>query len=473
VLTSTGLSDSYFYGIRRWPYGPSNPLTFRHIEHGQALPPGFDYFDWKTRSAFNAEVHSAGEVWASALWDCARSILINRSDLTFTENRAHIAEYLVAGMKLTPADPTFTEARDSLLLAMRALDRTDFALCRVAFAARGMGSGSLSPGRNSKGLSHVLESFANDNFAVNVVETSLKDNISSIDNDGILDQGETGTLSVRIKNTGFKPIRKLRLRVVGSPDYDIGRGVRIRRLMPGSERTIELPVTLLHDRDYDLTDFHLVWKAKRGRDRATGNLFLNHRTQYDIRDWKGADGAEFPETFTDWQIEELSITSNMDLAWKRQEIDGNAVYAAGEKFASFDHALVSPPILVSDEFDFRITFDHAFQFQRTLPDGFVANKGTGLLDISTDDGASWNNLTSFSGNSAGFPLLAGEEINLGAGYELQTVRLRFRLQSTTATQYDGVSLVYIPVDEAWHIDNIQFWGIFGKPLTMVFDEDGF
>jgi len=129
--------------------------------------------------------------------------------------------------------------------------------------------------------------------------------------------------------------------------------------------------------------------------------------------------------------------------------------------------------LVSDEFDFRITFDHAFQFQRTLPDGFVANKGTGLLDISTDDGASWNNLTSFSGNSAGFPLLAGEEINLGADYELQTVRLRFRLQSTTATQYDGVSLVYIPVDEAWHIDNIQFWGIFGKPLTMVFDEDGF
>ncbi len=471
VTTSTGLSDSYFYGIRRWPYGPSNPFSFRHIEHGKPLPAGYDYFDWKSRSLYNSEIHTAGEVWAATLWDCAHSIFVSRTDIGFEANREHIAEYLVAGMKLTPVDPTFTEARDGLLLAMQALDKEDYALCRAAFVARGMGSGSLAPDRESEGLGNVVESFSDDDFAVSVVESSLKDDIRSFDNDGVLDQGETGTLTVTIRNTGFRNIRKLRLSPSRSANYRIRSKRTVRHLMPGDERVIKFKVRLTHDRDYDLTGFQLKWNARNRRDRGDGVLSINHRTQFDLRNWSGPDDAEFPETFSDWREEELMPTPHMDTIWGRLSVGGNTVYAAGDAYASYDQALESPPLLVSGVTDFHVTFDQAYQFQGGF-DGTMVDKGIGSLEISIDDGGTWVELESFTGNSPGFPSLVTRDVNLGAAYALQTVRLRFRLLSQTATLYDGASNVAFPVEEAWYLDNIQFHGVLDEPLSRVIDEDG-
>jgi len=472
VATSTGLADSYFYGIRRWPYGASNPFTFRHIQHGEPLPAGFDFFDWKTRSLMNAELHTAGEIWAASLWDCARAIFVDRSDRFFAENRARIAEYLVAGMKLTPLDPTYTEARDALLLAMHASDQKDFKLCRASFAARGMGSGSLSPSRDSKGLRPVLESFANDDLSVNVVASSLVDDRRSIDHDGILDHGETGTLRITIKNTGFNRIKNLRVSPVRSREYELRPARQVRNLMPGDEKTLRFRTRIRHTRNYDPTQFIFKWRANSRGAHAVGRFRVTQRTQFDIRPWKGADNAEFAETFSDWRIDELIPARSMDPSWKRRDVGGNGVYAAGEKFARYDQALVSPPLSVTGEFDFRVGFDQAFQFQRTLSDGTVLNKGIARVDISNDDGASWINIATYSGNSTAFPGLAPEELNLGSTYAMQTVRLRFRLQSDTAMVFSAGTTTAFPVDEAWFLDNIQFFGISGEPLTRVFDEDG-
>ncbi len=178
VIAGTAPADSHFYGIRRWPYGPSNPFTFAHIEHGVALPgPASDFYDWKGRSRFNSEVHTAGEIWAAATWDCFRDIFSERAERGFDANRRLLAGYIVAGMLATPPNPTFTEARDGLLTAIRVADRDDYGTCRAAFAARGLGAGAVSPERFAADHAGVVESFDEGPLAMSLVTSSLDDSI--------------------------------------------------------------------------------------------------------------------------------------------------------------------------------------------------------------------------------------------------------------------------------------------------------
>ncbi|TIC87553.1 hypothetical protein E8D34_10595 [Nocardioides sp. GY 10113] len=153
-------SPSYF-GIRRMPYStdPSiNGLSLRHISDGQALP-SVPLINLPP----NSEVHNAGEVWASMLWDCYASLLERTTgddpELTFAQAKRRMTDYLVASLKLTPAEPTFLEARDALLMAARAVDVTDYERFVEAFAGRGAGVGAVAPERSSSTLQGVVESY--------------------------------------------------------------------------------------------------------------------------------------------------------------------------------------------------------------------------------------------------------------------------------------------------------------------------
>ncbi|MFM9962823.1 MAG: M36 family metallopeptidase [Planctomycetaceae bacterium] len=140
-------------GIRRFPYSfdmAVDPLTLGNFNGG--FP--------------NNEVHNAGEIWASALWDM-NWLLINGinspdcngnttpgygfdPDLYNGTGGNNIALQLVTdGLKLQPANPTFIEARDAILQADMinnggANQRAIF----TAFARRGFGF-SASAGPNS------------------------------------------------------------------------------------------------------------------------------------------------------------------------------------------------------------------------------------------------------------------------------------------------------------------------------------
>ena len=69
MVTGTAPFDTYYHGVRRYPYSidmQRNPLTFGLIADGVPLPANVPVFDWRGRSRYNTEVHAAGEVWASA-----------------------------------------------------------------------------------------------------------------------------------------------------------------------------------------------------------------------------------------------------------------------------------------------------------------------------------------------------------------------------------------------------------------------
>jgi hypothetical protein len=156
------LNNAYYFGIRRYPYSrdmTKNPLTFRHITDGVALPAG-PARSPTNGASLNSEVHNAGEVWASMLWECYSNLLNDTARLTFAQAQDRMKRYLVAGYKMMPADTTFVVARDALLAAMLAQDPQDHDLCLAGFAKRGLGVGAIAPDSYSLDNAGVVESFA-------------------------------------------------------------------------------------------------------------------------------------------------------------------------------------------------------------------------------------------------------------------------------------------------------------------------
>ncbi|MDQ3862672.1 MAG: M36 family metallopeptidase [Actinomycetota bacterium] len=154
-----GFSDNYYFGIRRYPYTADmtkNPLTFRHISNGVVLPIGPPITTSGIPSSANNEVHNAGEVWCSALWEVFVN-LVGKHQHEEAEKR--MLTYVIGGLKLTPPSPTFTQARDGIITAVSALNPGDLPEVWAGFAKRGMGVGAVSPPATSTSLAGVVESF--------------------------------------------------------------------------------------------------------------------------------------------------------------------------------------------------------------------------------------------------------------------------------------------------------------------------
>ncbi len=144
-LISSGFTTNYYFGIRRYPYTTDmskNPLTFKDIDPAQASThPGIP------RSAAVGttanEVHNMGEVWCVTLWE-ARANLINKHG--YTAGNQLMLQLVTDGMNLSPANPTYLQARDAILQAdvvnNGGANRTEL---WAAFAKRGMGTSATSP----------------------------------------------------------------------------------------------------------------------------------------------------------------------------------------------------------------------------------------------------------------------------------------------------------------------------------------
>jgi len=143
-----GLTSNYTFGLRRYPYSADlskNPLTFADIDPAQLDLPASIPKSPLIGSIIAVEAdesHNVGEVWASLLWS-ARARLVGA--LGFAGNE-RMLRLVTDGMKLTPPNPNFTQARDALLAA----DRLDFGGADLAplwagFAERGLGFSAVAP----------------------------------------------------------------------------------------------------------------------------------------------------------------------------------------------------------------------------------------------------------------------------------------------------------------------------------------
>jgi subtilisin-like proprotein convertase family protein len=202
-LGGIGTANNY-YGIRRFPKAvmaftggpnnfPHNPLTFGNLNSGNcgsfnsAFPPAFI-------SASCSQVHNGGEIWSSALWE-VRAKFIQR--LGWEAGNRRVLQVVTDGMKLTPLNPTFLQARDAIISAAAALSAApeasaDVLDVREGFRIRGMG---FSASVQSAGA--VTEAFDFPNVTI-ISPMSVSD--STGDNDGYPEPGENVLITVPIIN---------------------------------------------------------------------------------------------------------------------------------------------------------------------------------------------------------------------------------------------------------------------------------
>ncbi|AGP37953.1 M36 family metallopeptidase [Sorangium cellulosum] len=475
---SAALGDSYF-GIRRAPYSvdfAKNGLTFRHIADDERLP---DH-PLNVSAPQNSEVHNAGEVWAAMMFEAYVALIQHGSGLTppraFEQTRRRMSDYVVAGMKLAPANPTYTEQRDAVLAAALASDQGDFRAMAEAFARRGAGTCAVSPRVDAQGLSGVVESFKVQP-EIALVRAELDDSAGSCDRDGLLDAEESGTVTIEIVNRGAAPLSGAVASIEGpggGVTFPDGARVSFGDIAPFATGTATVPVKL--DRNMKPAEDLKLDLTLKSAEACTPTRVeaLVRRVNYDeVPGSSAVDGVETQSTT--WTVEGLSG----ELVWSRAEGTApNRVWRGVDLGTLSDAALVSPPLEVSETERFVLTFAHRHQFEAsdgTFWDGAV-------IEISADGGETWvdvaktadpgygGRVTSESGNplarrrafvgeSPSWPELDRVSVDLGTAFAGKTVRVRFRVGTDEAAG-----------DTGWELDDIGFAGVKNKPFATLIED---
>jgi hypothetical protein len=471
---SSVAGTAYYFGFRRYPYSTDlnkDPLTFRHIQDGEPLPVGPPM---KVINHPNSEVHRTGEIWCTMLWECYAALLRDTGRLTFAQAQARMRDYLVAAYKLTPSSPTFTEARDALLAVAMAADPADHALFCAAFARRGIGHGAISPPRFAADNVGVVESYECGG-ELQFVSASLTDDLRSCDDDGFVDEGESGTLAITLRNTGGTSLNGTTVSVTSTNpavSFPGGNVAVMSSSAPFTQSTGSLVVDVEGATGVQTLDFAiaisdpgLVGAAVPGTYVTSGNVETVATSTETV------DSPSHNWTFEGNPL----IAAN---AWRRETVGVEHRFHAPDGAGISDQFLVSPPMSVAASGTFSFTFRHAYAFET---DGGVHYDG-GVLEITENGGATWTDIGSsaspgyggtiftgagnplagrsaFVATSPSWPALIPVTVNLGTAYAGKTVQIRFRLGTDPAATDDG-----------WHVDDIAVANLTSPPfLALVAD----
>ena len=193
LFANTG--DNYYFGMRRYPYSTKlsvNPSTFKDITPAQADPHNGVPITPTLTNPDPTECHHVGEVWCAMLWE-ARARLIAKHGYQTGNNT--MLQLVVDGMKLSPADPSFVEARDAILQA----DQADYngahkADLWAAFAKRGLGTDALAGDRQGDFLA---ENYDTSSDSLHVPELPFVHSYGYVGGPVILRPGDSLTISNR------------------------------------------------------------------------------------------------------------------------------------------------------------------------------------------------------------------------------------------------------------------------------------
>jgi hypothetical protein len=474
-------NQGYYFGIRRYPYSTDmniNPLTFKHIVNGQALPVG-PPLAFGASGASNSEVHNTGEVWTTMMWECYASLLRDtlgpnpRMDFATAQNRMKL--YLVASLKMTPFAPQFTEARDAVLAAAYATDNTDFLEFWAAFAKRGAGVHAVpATDRFSADNAGVVEDFTvGPELILN--SAALDDGIASCDHDGVLDSGDYGNLTITLTNVGGTTLSATTATVSSvTPGVSFPNGTALSfpasSPLGGTTSSIKVAYAPGISGAQQL-DIHIEFTDTQLMTPRTADVSFRGNTNV-IPASSATDTVEPVGTL--W-----TISSNPALGpktpWRRVEVNAMShLYHVDDFNYASDEYLTSPVFTVDGSGSVNVQYDHAFDFEF---DG-GGNYDGGVIEKSVNGGA-WGdfggvpyNGTILAGGAnpiagrSGFVKSSGGTLHGSITAAIapgSTVQIRFRAGSDasfgTAGGFAG-----------WDVDNIAFTGVVETPFgTLVAD----
>ena len=200
----TTFTDNYVYGGRRFPYSTNNsinPLTWadaddytNNLSGGIAPDPiGFNI-------GGGGEVHNVGEIWALSLWEVRSRIIAANGGSVPTGNQIML-QLVTDALKMTPVNPSYTDARDALIDADCATNScANEQSIWAGFADRGLGYGArvstaygFAPTASHQG---IVESFTAP--GLDVASVAIDDSVGN--NNGAIDPGEPIKLTVTLTN---------------------------------------------------------------------------------------------------------------------------------------------------------------------------------------------------------------------------------------------------------------------------------
>jgi hypothetical protein len=458
--------NTAYFGIRRFPYSrdrTKNDLSFRHIGDENALPtttPGFP-------GGPNSEVHNTGEIWATMMWE-AFNVVADAHGVNVARRR--MADYIVAGLLLTPPNATFTEQRDGLLAGASALDSDDMLLMAAAFAGRGAGSCAVSPDRNSPTNTGVVESGT---LAAKLTAggLSLTDDGISCDHDGYLDPGESGTLHLKVANSGIIAAENVAITATTStPGIRLGAPIKMAALGPFSGADLAIPVTVLATAARNtLVTINIRVTGEQTCDKMGINVPLTLRIGAD--DMPSASTVDHADTLiSPWTATGATAAT----LWGRTlDTTGNSMFFGKDSPSTSDTQFASPPLQVSTTQPLVVTLKQAYNFEAqgtTLFDG-------GVIEVSLNGGTTWSDVTAFGvnpgytgplaggplaarqafgGMSPGYPALNALTLNFGTVFAGLPVMLRFRISTDAVGAAVG-----------WNVDDVAVSGITNTPFPQL------
>ncbi len=479
AYSATSYIANFKTGIRSAPYSTDreiNSLTFASISD-------------------DAEVHASGEIWAVMLWDSYVS-LINDERHTFSEAQSLMKDYLVAGYKMTPLAPTFTEARDALLAAAYANDVEDYKLILAAFASRGMGLGAISPDRASTDHAGVVESSATELSAFSVASHQLNTNYEGLtvgycSNDGILDKGETGTVDFTLKNTGNIELTGLTGTIEVVSDHDVtfannGAVTFDDVAVFGTSTSSPIEFTLNDAETSDLLEFKIILDEQEGiatpeEYNVSAYVNFDFKTKAIVNNATISDMEDF-SLFNEWQ---QNVIFGGENALSTQQFDnsGNIPFFASFGFDLGEQAMVlnnngfqsdvaveTKSFQIGYEGNFEVSFWHFYGLENGWDGGVVeisingdewtdvTNVG-GVFDVGyngeleTQDVQVLSERPVFTGrnNSAGWG--NQDRISFGTALNGSEVQIRFRIGTDS-----------VAADFGWWIDNVEVTNV----VTPIF-----
>ncbi|MBV9493127.1 MAG: M36 family metallopeptidase, partial [Acidobacteria bacterium] len=482
VNFNAALNHGYYLGIRRTPYSTDmtnyNAFTFKHITNGQALPVGPPVASGGT----NAEVHNSGEIWANTLWECYASLLRDTQGatprMTFQQAQDRMKTYLVASLALTPAAPTFLEARDAVLAAAYANDYTDYLEFWAAFAKRGMGVGAVAPDRASTTHAGVVESFVVAPDVIVSAGTQLDDSVANCDADGVLDAGEYGKLTVVVKNVGSVPLTSTTATIATTtPGVSFPNGTTINFPTSDPLASVAASVNVLlapgtagmQQLDFQITVTDPTVTGSR-------NGTASFRANTDIIPASSATDTVEAETVVSspWTLDFDPVLGNIAPFSILTVNPMSHQWFGPNGGAPSDNRLVSPVFTVDGSGSVTMQFDHTYSFENTF-DG-------GVIEMSVNGGA-WSDVgTNGSGTTNGYTVtlvaggtnpLNGRKAYTGTLSTVthvtivravapgSTVRFRFRTGADDNTAGTG-----------WKLDNIAFSGVVETPFATLVADTG-
>ena len=318
---------------------------------------------------------------------------------------------------------------------------------------------------------------------VELANTDLVDDVSSCDADGVLDNGETGSLVVTLKNQGPNNVNHVTLTVSSSnPNVTFPNGnvVAFPPVQKNDESTGSIRVAVSGAAGIEASDFSIAVESPE-LGVPSFNVVATHRVNYDVVAQASAtDSVEAANP--GWTISGDTATQPNVANWQRRALSptqhvwwgpNNNGQRDGVKADLPDQQTLTSPVLQVGSGPLVLSFTHRFAFEATGWDG-------GVIELSKDGGATWVDIgvgayngstnafttapigasrPAFVNRMAGWPNFASVTRNLGTTYANQNVQIRFRVGADENTGAPG-----------WQIDNISISGLTNTPFTALVPE---